>query len=240
MVRDAHSHFEARYVPKILILEDDILLRKTLVVFLKKNNFTVQATGTVDEALAWLKNEHFDLIAIDWSVPGKLQGIDLCREYRASGGKTPLLFLTGKNATVDKVAGLEAGADDYLTKPFESVELLARLRALLRRQPMTATDDVVSLGNVQIDTNNGTVKINGEPCDFYPKELSVLELLMKNPGRAIPSEVILDRVWSSDSEVTADVIRAYVAKVRGKLVKAQATIRIETRKGFGYVLEEDA
>jgi DNA-binding response OmpR family regulator len=220
---------------KILLVEDDLALMKSLKVFLERQNFVVEAIDTGEEALFRLETEHYDVIIIDWGLPD-MTGLDVIDKYRSKNGMTPVLMLTGKNQATDKAKGLDSGADDYLTKPFENVELTARIRALLRRQPIVKTS-VLSLGNVQLDSVNGVMLIDNRKCQLFPKEFSLLEFLMRNPNHAFPAEVLLERVWSTESEVTPDSIRAYITKVRKKLDSEGATIQISTRKGFGYVME---
>lgn len=220
---------------KILLVEDDLALMKSLKVFLERQNFVVEAIETGEEALFRLQTEHYDVIILDWGLPDTT-GIEVCRSYRAANGMTPVLMLTGKNQAAEKAHGLDSGADDYLTKPFENVELSARIRALLRRQPVVKPS-VLSLGNVQLDAANGVILIDNRKCALFPKEFSLLEFLMKNPNHAFPADVLLERVWSTESEVTPDSVRAYITKIRKKLESENATIQISTRKGFGYILE---
>lgn len=220
---------------KILLVEDDLALKKSLKIFLERQNFAVEAIETGEEALFRLKSEHYDVIILDWGLPD-MTGLDICEQYRSQNGMTPILMLTGKNQATDKARGLDSGADDYLTKPFENVELTARIRALLRRQPVVKPT-VLSMGNVQLDSVNGVMLIDNRKCSLFPKEFALLEFLIKNPNHAFPAEVLLERVWSTESEVTPDSIRAYITKIRKKLEAEKATIQISTRKGFGYILE---
>jgi len=220
---------------KILLVEDDLALKKSLKVFLERQNFVVEAIETGEEALFRLETEHYDVVILDWGLPD-MTGIDVLHKYRSQNGMTPVLMLTGKNQATDKARGLDSGADDYLTKPFENVELSARIRALLRRQPMVKPS-ILTVGNVQLDSVNGVMLVDGKKCSLFPKEFALLEFLMRNPNHAFPADVLLERVWSTESEVTPDSIRAYITKVRKKLETEGATIQISTRKGFGYVLE---
>ncbi len=220
---------------KILLVEDDLALKKTLKVFLERQNFTVEAIETGEEALFRLRTEHYDVIILDWGLPD-MTGLDICEQYRKQNGMTPILMLTGKNQATDKARGLDSGADDYLTKPFENVELTARIRALLRRQPVVKPT-ILSMGNVQLDSINGVMLIDNKKCALFPKEFALLEFLIKNPNHAFPADILLERVWSTESEVTPDSIRAYITKIRKKLEDGRATIQISTRKGFGYTLE---
>ncbi|MBX9670837.1 MAG: response regulator transcription factor [Candidatus Obscuribacterales bacterium] len=222
---------------KILLVEDDLALKKSLKVFLSRQNYVVEAVETAEDALFRLKSEQYDLIILDWGLPD-MTGIDVLNRYRSGGGMTPVLMLTGKNQAVDKATGLDSGADDYLTKPFENVELVARLRALLRR-PQTIKSTVLSLGNVSLDVANGIMQVDDRKCSIFPKEFSLLEFLMRNPNHTFPADVLLERVWSTESEVTPDSIRAYITKIRKRLEAEKASIQITTRKGFGYVLESN-
>ncbi|MBX9694485.1 MAG: response regulator transcription factor [Cyanobacteria bacterium] len=220
---------------KILLVDDDVLLCKNLLSFLRRENHTVETLQTGKEAIERLDYEHYDVIILDWELPD-LSGVEICRRYRTKGGHAPVLMLTGKDHPSDKVQGLDAGADDYLTKPFNGLELCARIRALARRQPVTVSN-TLSLGNLELNTTDGIVKIDGKECSFFPKEVALLEFFLKNQQHAFASEVLLERLWSTEADVTDSTIRTYIAKLRSRLEKYGANVAICTRRKFGYQIE---
>ncbi len=220
---------------KILFVDDDVLLCKNLMAFLKREHHTVETIHTGSEAVDRLTYEHYDVIILDWELPN-FSGVEICRGYRTNGGQAPVLMLTGKDQPSEKIHGLDAGADDYLTKPFNALELCARIRALTRRQPSTVST-TLKLGNVELNTTDGIVKVDGKECSFFPKELSLLEFFLKNQQHSFSSETLLERLWSTESDVTESTIRTYIAKLRSRLEKYGANVSITTRRKYGYQLE---
>ena len=220
---------------KILLVEDDLYLASMLKTYFKKASYTVDTTVSGEEALTRLKLESYDILVIDWGLPD-LEGVEVCRKYRANGGIIPILMLTGKDQSIEKVVGLDSGADDYLTKPFENMELLARIRALLRRQPLIMADGLC-FGNLILDTTSGELKIDQLVLKLPPRETAILEVFLKSPNQTISPDELISRAWSDESEVVADSVRPYITKIRAKLKQAGANATINLNKGFGYVLE---
>ena len=171
---------------KILLVEDEVDLSDLVKEWLKTEKHVVELVENGEEAIDRLKFYKYDIVILDWVLPGK-SGLQVCQEYRALGGTTPILFLTAKNMINEKEAGLDAGSDDYLTKPFDIKELSARIRALLRR-PQVFSGSVVTLGPLELDTSSRKFLFNGQEQQLLPKEFALLEFLMKHPNTVFSSE----------------------------------------------------
>ena len=221
---------------KILLVDDDIFLCKTVAALLQHENHVIETVNHGEEGLDRIAYEHYDLIILDWELPD-LEGVEILKRYRSSGGMKPILMLTGKNTSRDKVAGLDAGADDYIAKPFDSDEFLARIRALVRRQPLTRST-VLKYKNIELDTTNDSVLIDGVEKEFYPVEVALLKLFITSPGTKFAPGVILDRLWSSESETTASSIKTYIARLRQRLELYHAQLEIKNTKKVGYFIEK--
>lgn len=223
---------------KILVVEDDKLLGPTIEDWLKGEKHTVELVVDGREGLDRLKFYDYDLIILDWQLP-EVSGLEICKQYRISGGKTPVLFLTGKTAIQDKEAGLDTGADDYLTKPFEMRELSARLRALLRRAPLSS-DNILKAGELVLDTAACKLSKNGEEVELFPKEITLLEFFMRHPGQVFNADALLNKVWSSESDVSPDSIRSHIARLRSKIDSKEKPSMLRTVRGLGYKFEVPA
>jgi DNA-binding response OmpR family regulator len=224
---------------RLLLVEDEKRLSEALVFMLKKNKYTVDTAydGETGEDMA--KTDIYDMIILDRMLPKK-DGVAILRSIRAEGIKTPVLFLTAKDTIENRVEGLDAGADDYLIKPFSTEELLARLRALSRRQGEMISNEGLSVGNITLDALHCEAAIKGkEPIKLTLKECQLLELLMKNKGQVITKEQILDRVWGFDMDVDFNNVEIYIHYLRKKLNCSAANVRITTVWGIGYCLEEE-
>lgn len=217
-----------------MLVEDDKVLANNVTQWLEFEHYVVEGVTDGEDALDRLRYYNYDVVILDWGIP-KLAGIEVLRSYRAGGGTTPVLMLTGKDTIVDKELGLDSGADDYLTKPFHVKELSARIRALLRRpQPMTGNS--LTFNDLELDTLNHTVKKGNKDIRLLPKEFSLLEFFIRHPNQVFSAENIIDRVWNADSEVSPESVRTYVTRLRSKIdVKGQDSI-IETVHGVGYKL----
>ncbi len=222
-------------MPKALIVDDDEFLALTVADALKKEHYTVELAHDGEEALFRLKSYEYDIIVLDWEMPC-LTGIEVCNEYRKMGGQVPVLFLTGKNADTDKITGLDSGADDYLTKPFSIPELCARLRALLRRSGATDKTTVLKAGDISLDTRTFEVRVQGELISLLPKELAILEFFLRHPNQFFSSKALLDRIWSSESDVSEETLRSNISRLRAKLDAKTEKSCIETERGLGYRL----
>lgn len=220
------------YMAKILLVEDDKNLAILLKMQLEQNKNMVEHAKCGLDAMAYLRTQSFDLIILDWMLPD-VQGIEVCKEHRNHGGKTPILMLTARGEIEDKALGLNAGADDYLVKPFHPTELDARVNALLRRPP-TFAGKTLKIKDLELDTANSIVTRGGSQIDLTAKEFGMLELLMRYPNKSFTLEAILDRVWDSDSNASIDSVRTHMKTLRKKLGDSEENGIIRTKRGQGY------
>lgn len=219
---------------KILIVEDDQLTSSMIRDWLEYEHYMVEEVHTGQEAITLLKTYPYDLVILDWELP-ELSGIGILKEFRAYGGKIPILLLTGKRETAQKEEGLDAGADDYLTKPFDVKELSARVRALLRRPP-ALSPTLMSHGNITLELKTCRVTCRGKEVKLLPTEYALLEFFMRHPNQVFSTETLLNNVWKSDSEATGLAVRTYITRLRKKLdIEGQPSI-ISTVYGLGYKL----
>ncbi len=225
-------------MPKILLVEDEHLTATIVVDWLTAEGHTVDLVTDGVDGYDWLRNASYDVAIIDWGLP-RLSGVELCEKYRRSGGQTPILMLTGKKAVNEKTHGLDSGADDYLTKPFELEELSARVRALLRRKP-NYSSTILCVNDIELDPISKMVKKDGIEIHLLPKEFAILHLLMRHPNQVFSADAILERVWSTDTESATDTVRPYITKLRKKLSTADEDDSIiQTVYGSGYKLVTD-
>ena len=217
---------------KILLLEDDHDLTEMMVEWLSAERHTVEVSLDGNDGLERLRMGQYDVIVLDWGLPG-LSGLDVMKTYRSEKGATPILMLTGKKTVSEKETGLDAGADDYLTKPFSMKELSARIRALLRR-PAVQTSNLLEIGDLLLDPVKHRVTRNGKPIQLMPREFALLEFFMRHPDAVFSTEALLQRVCPTDSEITPDAIRTYVMRLRQKIDQDQKESLIETIPRVGY------
>lgn len=220
---------------KILLVEDDKDLCGRIQEWLCFERHSLEFVHDGAEAKERLKFYNYELVILDWDLP-QLSGLEVCQDFRKQGGMTPILMLTGKEEIAAKEAGLDAGADDYLTKPFHLKELSARLRALLRR-PSFVNTTLLTAGCLVLDPAKHQVSVNGKELSLLPKEYALLEFFMRHPTEIFSPEALLSRVWSSESEATADTIYTYMKTLRKKLKAFPGTPSIKTRHGIGYQLD---
>ena len=221
---------------RLLIAEDEQFLCKALSAILCKNNYEVDAVFDGAEALSFLQNGSYDAAILDVMMP-EMNGIEVLRRIRAAGNKTPVLMLTAKAEVEDKVLGLDCGANDYLTKPFATPELLARIRAMTRSQGMQSTSQL-RLGNITLDQAKFELSSPSGSYRLTNKEFQVMELLILNPGCLISTEQILEKVWGYDNSVELNVVWSYISYLRKKLAGVNANVRIRVSRNAGYTLEE--
>lgn len=221
---------------KILYLEDDAELQYSVTLLLRAERHTVEAVELGQEALYRLACAQFDLIILDINV-ADVDGKTVCSEYRRGGGKTPVLMLTGNAEIIDRTTGLDSGADDYLTKPFDSRELMARVRALLRRPTDTALSNTLRHGSVELDTITRKVSRNGVEVFMQPRDFELLELLMRHPAQTFSNEALLDRVWHVDNEASLNALRSSIKRIRQKIGDTNGDI-IENIPKVGYRLRQ--
>ena len=223
---------------KILVIEDYTPLRRSLTKGLREAGHGVEATGDGDEGRWFLTEFEFDVLILDLMLPGT-DGLALLSWLRAVHNPTRVLVLTARDTVEDRVRGLDAGADDYLVKPFAFAELLARVNALARR-PQGAPGPVIHVGNLEIDTGARNVRRDGEVVDLTPKEFALLELLAAHRGQALSRDRIWSQLYDFNAENNSNVIDVFVRTLRRKLEADGSPRLIQTRRGFGYIVEEPA
>ncbi len=221
---------------RLLLAEDEKELSHALVTVLLHNNYSVDAVYNGQDALDYINMGNYDGAILDIMMP-KMDGITVLKKVRASGNQIPILMLTAKAEIDDRVLGLDCGADDYLTKPFSMKELLARLRAMTRRQT-TAADTTLSYGNITLDRSTYMLSSKTESLRLASKEFQMLEMLLANPGQVISTEQFMDKIWGYDSDAEQNVVWVYISYLRKKLTVLQASVGIKAVRGLGYTLEE--
>lgn len=220
---------------KILLVEDDVDLAGMVLDWLKFEHYNVELVYTGTEGLDRALGSEYDAIILDWDLPG-VAGIEICKRLRAQGANTPVIMLTGKDAIAEKEMGLDSGADDYLTKPFNMKELAARLRAVLRR-PAGLLDNVLRVRDIELEPTKYFVRKAGIELQLLPREFSLLEFFMRHPNQVFSAEALIQRVWLSDSEATGDAIRTCLKRLRKKLNdNDDENPIIQTIHGVGYKL----
>ena len=223
---------------KVLLAEDDARLGKLIKYMLEQNNIVVEWVTRGDEIYDYATYDDYDVLVLDWMMPGE-SGVAACKRLRESGYEKAILILTARDAVEDRVSGLDSGADDYLVKPFEFAELMARLRALSRRSTQKITQDVMQVGDF---TLNGTAKVlkrGDQVIQLSPREFQIFDLLAQNLGIVVPREIILDRIWGLESEVSSNNIDSYVKLIRKKLDLGDGKTMIHTIRGVGYKLDAE-
>jgi DNA-binding response OmpR family regulator len=222
---------------RILVIEDDERLARVIARVLRQERFDVELAHDGDTGLEQALTGAYDALIIDWMLPGQ-DGLTLIRALRAEHVATPALMLTARGETPQRVQGLDAGADDYLGKPFAFEELLARLRALLRRGERPILDSVVSLGGVTVDLASHAVCRDGHAIALTPREFALLEALIRNRGRVLSRDQLLERVWGHDADPQSNVVEIYIHYLRRKLAAGGqgAEPLIRTVRGSGYIL----
>ena len=227
---------------RILLVEDDPVLCDVVQRSLGQNGHRVEAARTLDDARHWWRTQPFDAVLLDLNLPRSgtrpqdmANGLEALREARARGDRTPVIVLTARDRTEQRIAGLDAGADDYLGKPFELAEVEARLRALIRRTH--ATDDTVQVGQLALDRRAGRVLLDGVAWDLPAREFEVLRELLTPPGRVVSKRMLSDKLSDADEVLGDNALEAFISRLRKKLAGSGA--RIRTLRGLGYVVEPD-
>lgn len=223
---------------RILLVEDEVRLASALKQLLKEHQYAVDVAHDGETGCDLALTDSYDLAILDIMLP-KMSGLDILRAMRKAGLQTPVLLLTAKDTVEDRVTGLDAGADDYLVKPFDNKELLARVRALSRRTGLLAGGDAIEAGPFRLDLNTRTVTRNGEPLALTAKEFQLLELFIRNPNKVLSKEVILDRVWGPDADVIGNAVENYVHFLRKKIDEPNLPSYITTVRGVGYMFHPD-
>ncbi len=221
---------------RILVIEDEHKIAAALKRGLEQESYAVDVAYDGDEGLSSALTDEYDIIVLDRMLPGLLDGADICKEVRAGGIRTPIIMLTAKDKVADRVGGLNAGADDYLVKPFAFEELLARIRALLRR-PQDHVGNVLTLDSLTLDTTALEVKRAGRTIKLSQREYALLEYLMRNQNRILSKDNIISHVWDYDADVLPNTLEVYIAYLRNKIEKPfSGPDLIHTVRGFGYKL----
>lgn len=223
---------------RLLLAEDERALSKALATILERSNYSVDTVYDGEAALEYLAADNYDGVILDIMMPKK-DGITVLKELRSQGSKIPVLILTAKSEVDDKVLGLDSGANDYLTKPFHSRELLARIRAMTRAQS-SQTSSVLQMGNITLDQRTYELSSPTGSFRLANREFQILELLMQNPGNLISVERLMEKIWGYDSETEISVVWVYISYLRKKLSALGANIQIRATRNVGYCLEEIA
>ena len=221
---------------RILLAEDDQRLGKLIKYMLEQNHIQVEWVTDGSDIYDYAKFTDYDILVLDWMMPGE-SGVDACRRLRKDGYERAILMLTARDSVEDRVTGLDAGADDYLVKPFEFVELLARLRALGRRSTQKIQQDVVEVGGFTLNRTAKVLKKADQVIQLSPREFQIFDLLAQNLGIVVPRDIILDRIWGLESDVSSNNIDSYMKILRKKLDIGDGETIIKTVRGVGYKLE---
>jgi len=222
---------------RILLAEDEEDLSRALCAILKHEKYSVDAVCDGEAALDYIETEIYDAIILDVMMP-KLDGISVLRAARERGISTPVLLLTAKSEIEDKVEGLDAGADDYVTKPFSAKELLARIRSALRRRTESFAPLSINLGNTTLDLRRFEISANEKSTPLSNKEFQITEMLMSNPGIVISQERFMEKIWGYDSETEQNVVWVYISYLRKKLSSIDSNLKISAHRGLGYSISE--
>ncbi len=221
---------------KILLVEDERKIARALKLGFEQERMVVETYDEGETGLAAALADEYDVIILDRMLPGGMDGLDICRRLRKEGIKTPILILTAKGQIRDRVEGLNAGADDYLVKPFSFEELLARVRALMRR-PQDTNADTLDVGDLKLDPIGFSVTRDGSTIELSQTEYALLEYLMRNKGRVLSKTNIINHVWDFDADILPNTVEAYVGYLRNKIDRPFKTPLLHTIRGFGYKLE---
>ena len=220
---------------RLLVIEDERKIARVITESLKREKYAVDAAYDGEEGFNLAGSQPYDLLIVDRMLPG-LEGTEIVKKLRENGKNMPILFLTALSTTEDKTLGLDVGADDYLTKPFAIDELLARVRALLRRPPIQQPD-ILKIDNLRIDKQQQTVTRAGKIIDLTNKEYALLEYLMQHPNQILSKETLIDHVWDFDADILPNNVEVYIKNLRQKIDKPFKKQLIKTVRGFGYRIE---
>ena len=221
---------------RLLIAEDELDLAEVLAVFFEKNHFAVDTVHNGFDAYEYAVSDAYDAIILDVMMP-KMNGIEVLQKLRAEGVNTPIMMLTAKGEKDDRITGFNAGADDYLPKPFDPDELISRVRAMLRRSE-AYRPTVLAFGDLTLDPASGVLACRGESVRLGGREFQIMELFMRNPGQVFSAERIMEKVWGYESDVEYNNIEVYISFLRKKLTAISSAVQIRTARGIGYFLEK--
>lgn len=221
---------------KILLVEDTEQLNKALTTVLKRNSYVVDSAFDGEEALLFIEQYQYDLIILDIMLP-KVNGLEVLKRIRGSKNQTPVLLLTAKSTTEDKITGLDLGADDYLPKPFVIDELLARIRALLRRTPQISEETTLSFGDLKLDIQNSVLSHKDEKVTLMNKELQIMSILMKSGAKIVSLDTITKNAWDIEAYTTSENVWVFISYIRKKLESIHSNTKIKSIRYQGYYLE---
>lgn len=222
---------------RILLAEDESSLSKALTAILTKNNFSVDTVFDGNEAEGYILTGDYDCVILDVMMPGQ-DGFEVLRKVRRKGNTTPILMLTAKSQIDDKVEGLDLGANDYMTKPFDSKELMARIRAITRNA-ISSTNNILKYGNISLNRNNFELSSPSSSVTLASKEYQILEYLMLNQGMLISTERFMDKIWGLDYDGDSSILFTNLSYLRKKLTKIGANVKIKATRNAGYTLEAE-
>jgi DNA-binding response OmpR family regulator len=221
---------------RILLAEDDVKLGRLIKHMLEKEAIQVDWVVRGDAAIDYAVHSPYDVIILDWMMPGET-GIAVCDHLRKQGYQGAILMLTARDDVNDRVLGLDTGADDYLVKPFEFSELLARVRALSRRSTVKIKEEVLQVGSLSLNRTTRIVRRGDNEIQLTAREYQLLDLLMNNSGHVVPRDLILDRIWGLDASISSNNLDAYIRLLRKKIGYAEEDVEIQNIRGIGYKLE---
>jgi DNA-binding response OmpR family regulator len=221
---------------RALLVEDEPKIARSIKKGLEAETFSVDVVEDGDNALSYGRSPEYDVIILDWMLPGSMDGKAVCETLRSEGVKTPILMLTAKETTESKVLGLNSGADDYLAKPFAFDELVARLYALLRR-PRNLLGKVLEVGDLSLNPVSKEVFYKTSPVELTAKEFALLEYLMRRAGTVTTKDELIAHIWSDDDDVLPNTVEVYIGYLRNKIDRVFHTNLIQTKRGFGYIMQ---
>lgn len=221
---------------RILVCEDEVELADGLCAILKSNKYSVDVVYDGQQALIYLEAENYDAVVLDIMMP-KVDGLTVLKTIRENKNNIPVILLTAKSEIEDKVEGLDFGADDYLTKPFNAKELLARLRAITRRKE-NFTDNILSFGNITLNRTTFEISSLNKSFKLTSKEFQMLEMFMSNPSNIISADTFMDKIWGYDTDTDISIVWVYISYLRKKLLSLDANIEIKVTRNVGYSLEK--
>ena len=222
---------------RVLLAEDDKRLGNLIKYMLEQKQVTVEWVVSGDMAYEYAMYDEYDVLILDWMMPIE-SGISACKRLRENGYQKAIIMLTARDDVEDRVTGLDTGADDYLVKPFEFTELFARLRALARRNSSMLQQDRLIVGDLLLNRNNKVIEKAGVEVQLSPREFQILDLFVQNRGNVVSRDILLDRIWGMETEVSSNNIDAYIKFLRKKIEACNSQIIIQTIRGIGYKLEE--
>lgn len=222
---------------RILLAEDEVALNKALSKILKRSGYVVDSVYDGEDALLYLESDIYDIAVLDVMMP-KTDGLTVLKTIRERKNTVPVIILTAKSETEDKISGLDSGADDYITKPFKTEELLARLRAVSRRNVSNTAVNGLTYGNLTLDQKTYELRTESDSVKLNHKEFQLIEIFMKNPKIVMSADKIMDKLWDEDSNAEQSVIWVYISGLRKKLSRINANVTIKTSRNAGYYLEK--